>query len=86
MTWRVIETKKAAKELLRLPKKIGLIYSELVDDMEKEGPHPYGWDVSPLKGRNELRVKLTREYRVIIQVFAPNIIVVKIAHRKEAYE
>lgn len=51
--WKVIETKKAAKELVRLPKKIQLIYRELVDDLEREGPHPHGWDVSPLKNKEE---------------------------------
>lgn len=86
MNWNVIETKNAAKELLKLPKKVGLIYAALLRDMELEGPRPHGWNVADLKGSDEMRIKLTREYRVITQVFRPNIIIVKIAHRKEAYK
>lgn len=82
----MVETKSAAKEISRLPKKIGFLYFELVDDLSKEGPYPHGWDVSPLKGREALRIRLTREYRVILQVIDPNLIVIKVAHRKEAYE
>ncbi len=64
---------------------MGLIYRELVDDLECEGPFPFGWDASPLKGSEEVRIKLTREWRVLIQVIKPSIIVVRVVHRKEAY-
>jgi mRNA-degrading endonuclease RelE of RelBE toxin-antitoxin system len=84
--WKVTETKQAAKELKRLPKSIGLIYQALTEDLTREGPHPYGWDVKPLKGRAEIRIKLTREYRMLILVVEPDLIVVKVAHRKEVYE
>ena len=86
MTWKIIESKSAGKEVLRLPKKTSFLYYQLLEDLSKEGPHPYGWDVLPLKGREELRIRLTREYRVIIHVVDPNIIVIKVAHRKDAYE
>lgn len=85
MDWKVIPTKRAAKDLENVPKKIGIIYRELVDDMEREGPFPFGWDSQPLKGSDEVRVKLTREWRVLVQVMKPSTIVVRIVHRKEAY-
>ncbi|MBS1958377.1 MAG: hypothetical protein JST80_02800 [Bdellovibrionales bacterium] len=84
--WKVIETRSAAKELLRLPIRIQRMYRQLIEDLENEGPRPYGWDSAALQGMDGIRVRLNREYRVIIEVMRPNIIVVKIAHRKEAYE
>ena len=84
--WTVTETRQAAKELARLPKHVKLIYRLLTEDLSREGPRPHGWDVSPLKGRPELRIRLNREYRVLILVVAPHLIVVKVAHRREVYE
>lgn len=84
--WKVTETKQAAKEVARLPKRIALVYRQLVEDMEREGPRPHGWDVLGLSGRSETRIRLNREYRVLILVVEPNLIVVKVAHRKEVYE
>ncbi len=84
--WSVTATKQAGKELARLPKRVALIYHALTEDLRREGPHPYGWDVKPLKGRSEIRIRLNREYRVLIQVIEPDLIVVKVAHRKEVYE
>lgn len=85
MNWKVFPTKRAGKDFDYLPKKIGIIYRELVDDLEQEGPFPYGWDAEPLKGSGQVRIKLTREWRVLFQVIKPSIIVVRIVHRKEAY-
>lgn len=84
--WKVTETKQAAKEVRKLPKSIALIYHVLTEDLTREGPRPHGWDVKPLKGRPEIRIRLTREYRVLIVVVEPDLIVVKVAHRKEVYE
>jgi hypothetical protein len=63
-----------------------LIYRVLVDDLDREGPRPLGWDVKALAGRPEVRIRLNREYRVLILVVEPDLIVVKVAHRKEIYE
>jgi mRNA-degrading endonuclease RelE of RelBE toxin-antitoxin system len=84
--WKVSETKQAAKEVRKLPKGVALIYQALTEDMAREGAHPHGWDVKPLKGRPEIRIRLNREYRVLILVIEPDLIVVKVAHRKEVYE
>lgn len=84
--WKVTETKQAAKDLRRLPRRIALIYRVLVEDLEREGPRPHGWDAKQLTGRPEIRIKLVREYRVLLLIVEPNLIVVKVAHRKEVYE
>jgi mRNA-degrading endonuclease RelE of RelBE toxin-antitoxin system len=86
MVWKVIETKNAAKELLRLPKKIRLIYVELVSDLEREGPFPYGWDIVPMKDSDKIRIRLTREYRVLAEIVRPNILIIRVAHRGEVYK
>ena len=84
--WKVTATRQAAKGLAKLPKRVLLIYRVLVEDLEREGPWPHGWDVKQLKDRPELRIRLNREYRVLVVVAAPELIVVRIAHRKEVYE
>lgn len=84
--WKVSITKKASKELANLPKQIVLIYQALIEDLEREGPFPKGWDSKPLKGSEEIRIRLNREYRVLIVVIEPDLIVIKIAHRREVYE
>jgi mRNA-degrading endonuclease RelE of RelBE toxin-antitoxin system len=84
--WNVTATRQAAKSLAKLPKRVAIIYRVLIEDLEREGPWPLGWDVSQLKDRPEIRIRLNREYRVLIVVVAPDLIVVKIAHRKEIYE
>jgi len=86
LNWKVIEMHSAIKELSKVPRKIQDLYRVLVGDLEKEGPYPHGWDSAPLQGRSGTRIKLTREYRVIIEVREPNLIIIKVAHRKEAYE
>ncbi len=85
MSWKVIPTKTAAKQLDKIPKKLGIIYRQLVEDLAQEGPYPFGWDCKPLKGSKEIRIRLNREWRVIIEVIAPTIIVVRVAHRSEVY-
>ena len=84
--WNVTVTKKAAKEIRTLPKNVALIYRTLIEDLEKDGPRLLGWDIKALQGRPEIRIRLNREYRVLILVVEPDLIVVKVAHRKEVYE
>ncbi len=84
--WVVTETRQVSKDLAKFPKRIRLVYQALTEDLKREGPHPYGWESLQLKNRAEVRIKLNREYRVLLLVVAPQLIVVKVAHRKEAYE
>lgn len=84
--WKVSATRKAAKELEKLPRRIILIYQALIEDLEQSGPFPFGWDSKTLKGSDDISIRLNREYRVILVVIEPTLIVIKVAHRKEAYE
>lgn len=84
--WKVSITKKAVKELKGLPGQVILIYQALVEDLEEMGPFPLGWRAKPLKGSEEISIRLNREYRVLLIVVEPDLIVIKIAHRKEVYE
>ena len=84
--WVVTITNQARKSLQKLPKRILIIYRTLVSDMEREGPMPFGWDACPLKEKDEIRIRLNREYRVLVVALKPNIIVVRVAHRREAYK
>lgn len=45
-----------------------------------------GWYAKPLKGTDEVSVRLNREYRVLILIVEPDLIVIKVAHRREVYE
>jgi mRNA-degrading endonuclease RelE of RelBE toxin-antitoxin system len=84
--WNVLETKSAIKDLSKMPSFVKLTYKYLIDDLKREGPRPKGWSALQLVGRNEVRIKLNREYRVLLEVHPPDLIVVKVAHRKEAYK
>ena len=84
--WKVLETKQASKRILRLPKNIALIYRQLVFDLELEGPHPKGWESKPLKNRSEISIRLNREYRVLLEIVEPHLIVMTVAHRKDVYK
>ena len=84
--WVVILEKKAAKELKRLPKEIVLILAQFKVDLEAEGPTPKGWIVKHVQGQPGVyAARLKREYRVLYEVIAPSIIILTVAHRKEAY-
>ena len=84
--WVVIVDKKAEKELKRLPKDILSILDQLRQDLAAEGPLPRGWIVKHVLGRpNTYAARLKREYRVLYEVVAPSIIIVTVAHGKEAY-
>ena len=84
--WIVIESRDAKKQLSRVPKRVQIIYRQVVSDLEKEGPFPYGWVAAPLRGRVDIKIRLNREYRVLVRIEKPNLIVIKVAHRKEVYE
>ena len=84
--WEVVITRQGAKDLARLPKRVVLVYCALVEDLAREGLRPYGWDVKQLIGRAEVRIRLNREYRVLILEVSPRLIVVRVAHRSEVYE
>ncbi len=85
MHWKVIESKRAKKQIVSLPNLIRRIYYELVGDLGTDGPYPHGWESKPLQNQSRISIRLNREYRVLVEVHQPNVIVVQVAHRKEIY-
>jgi hypothetical protein len=84
--WIVLLDKNAAKELKKLPQEVVEILAQLRADLESDGPTPKGWTVKHVKGRsNTLAARLKREYRALYEVITPSIIIISVAHRKEAY-
>jgi mRNA-degrading endonuclease RelE of RelBE toxin-antitoxin system len=82
----VVLEKGAAKDLKRLPKEIVEILDQLRHDLEAEGPTPKGWLVKHVQGRpGVFAARLKREYRALYEVVTPTIIIITIAHRREAY-
>lgn len=84
--WVVVLEKGAVKDLKRLPKEIVEILDQLRHDLESEGPTPKGWIVKHVQGRpGVFAARLKREYRALYEVISPTIIILSIAHRREAY-
>jgi mRNA-degrading endonuclease RelE of RelBE toxin-antitoxin system len=83
--WVVTEHTGIEKDFRKLPKRIIKSYYLLVDALKDEGPYPRNWDSKQLHGRAEIRIRLGREYRVLLTVVGPNIFIVKVAHRKDVY-
>lgn len=84
--WVVILEKSAVKDLKRLPREVVEILDQLRHDLESEGPTPKGWIVKHVRGRPGVyAARLKREYRALYEVISPTIIIVSVAHRREAY-
>ncbi len=84
--WVVVLEKNALKELKKLPKEIVLILDQLRHDLAAEGPTPKGWRIKHVHGQKGVySARLKREYRALYEVIAPTIIIITVAHRKEAY-
>jgi mRNA-degrading endonuclease RelE of RelBE toxin-antitoxin system len=84
----IIQIKKSVfKEVSKLPRRIQILYSEFLSDLEKDGLNIQGWDLIKLSGSaNEYRAKLNRSYRVILQYVNPDIIIIKVAAREGVYK
>ena len=84
--WVVVLEKSAVKDLKRLPREVVEILDQLRHDLEAEGPTPKGWIVKHVQGRPGVyAARLKREYRALYEVISPTIIILSVAHRKEAY-
>lgn len=84
--WVVILERSAEKQLKRLPKEVFSIFGDFTEDLAAEGPTPRGWLVKHVHGRSGVyAARFKREYRVLYEVVSPSIIIVSVAHRKEAY-
>ena len=66
--WTVEYTQKVEKRHLpKLSKQVKAILGDARDDLEREGPFPYGWNVDVLeKGRN--RMWLKRKWRIVYTI------------------
>lgn len=82
--YRVEFTKKAAKELERLPEKVQRQIAPVVDGLANE-PRPAGCE--KLAGEDDLWRVRSGDYRLIYTVRDDLVIVtvVRIAHRKDVY-
>jgi mRNA-degrading endonuclease RelE of RelBE toxin-antitoxin system len=84
--WVVVLEKNALKELKKLPKEIVLLLDQLRHDLQQEGPTPKGWRIKHVLGQKGVySARLKREYRALYEVIAPTIIIITVAHRREAY-
>ncbi len=83
MSYQVVLTRSAKKELLRLPDPAYEAVTAALKDLQ-ETPRPHG--VTKLHGRPEYRVRVG-EYRIIYAIDDPGrlVTVFVIAHRREAY-
>ncbi|HEX9627192.1 MAG TPA: type II toxin-antitoxin system RelE/ParE family toxin [Acidiferrobacterales bacterium] len=87
MTWAVILTGKAYKQLKVLPAAIQDLADAAIHDLEAEGPNPAGWAVRKT-GEGEYRVRLTYRYRMRYRVTNRRTLEIEVfyvGHRKDAY-
>lgn len=84
--WTVYVDRRVVRQLQKLPKEIVEILDQLRRDLADEGPVPRGWIAKHLRGRKgAYSARLKREYRALYEVTGRSIILVHVAHRKEAY-
>jgi len=87
MTWTVYLTRKAHKQLVKLPRSIQDLADLAIQDLEEQGINPQGWNT--LKTDNkEYRLRLNYRYRMRYRVSDQQhleIEVFYVGHRREAY-
>jgi mRNA-degrading endonuclease RelE of RelBE toxin-antitoxin system len=83
-----VKVKKSVfKEVSKLPKNVQALYSDFLDDLQKDGLAVQGWELKKMGGTsNEYRAKLNQSYRVIMEYVKPDIIIIKVASREGAYK
>ncbi len=87
MTWTVYLTRKAHKQLAKLPRSIQDLADLAMIDLEEQGVNPQGWNT--LKTENcEYRLRLNYRYRMRYRVIGEQALEIEIfyvGHRREAY-
>ena len=86
-TWTVYLTRKAYKQLKKLPQTIQDLADLAVADLEEQGIQPQGWDTKKIADQ-EYRLRLNYRYRLryrITDTHELEIEVFYIGHRSEAY-
>lgn len=83
-SYTIVLSKKAQKQLDKLPNQIATPIIEAIADLE-DNPRPIG--CKKLKGRNGYRIR-AGNYRVIYEIFDTELLVdvVALGHRKDIYE
>lgn len=87
MTWIVYLTRKAHKQLLKLPQSVQDLVDLAVTDLEEQGTNPEGWDSLKI-GKDEYRLRLNYRYRMRYQVINEQTLKIEVffvGHRREAY-
>lgn len=87
MTWTVYLTRKAHKQLARLPSSVQDLADLAVADLEEQGIHPKGWNTLKTD-TNEYRLRLNYRYRMRYRSTEEQSLVIEIfyvGHRREAY-
>ena len=82
--YTIILTKRAEKQLDKLPDNIAEPIIEAIGDLSKN-PRPNGY--KNLKSRDGYRIRIG-DYRVIYEVFDDELVidVIKLGHRKDIYD
>ena len=87
MTWTVHLTRKAYKQLARLPQPIQDLADLAISDLEDQGINPQGWNTLKTDD-DEYRLRLNYRYRMryrITEEQALKIEIFHVGHRREAY-
>lgn len=79
--------KSVHKEILKLPRRIQILYRDFLIDLQNDGLHIQGWNLKKLQGkRNLFRARLTIHYRVLIEHIEPDLIIIRVASREVVYK
>ena len=87
VTWTVILTRKASKQLARLPLSVQDLADLAVADLETYGVNPRGWNTQKTHS-DEYRLRLNYRYRMRYRVIDRRILEIEVfyvGHRREAY-
>lgn len=87
MTWNVYLTRKAHKQLVKLPQSIQDLADLAVADLEELGINPQGWDTLKTN-QDEYRLRLNYRYRMRYRVTGKQTLEIEVfyvGHRREAY-
>lgn len=87
MTWTVYLTRKAHKQLVKLPQAIQDLTDLTVSDLEEQGINPEGWN-SLKTNEDEYRIRLNYRYRMRYQITDKQTLEIEVfyvGHRREAY-
>ena len=83
MAWTVYITRKAHKQLTKLPQFVQDLADLAVADLEEQGIQPQGWNTLKTN-QDEYRLRLNYRYRMRYRVTDQQMLFY-VGHRREAY-